>query len=105
MYYNMYTNPVYLILTPRQKLKCQHCLYQQHTHKSIYLHIHVNSNPAGNSSDLAEVVHGKVQPAADGTIPTVNWDIPDPPAWIYGFKSKSVQLVSQFKDCHPDTDQ
>lgn len=74
-------------------------------HTSIYLYIHVNSNPAGKSSDLVDDVHGKVQPAADCTIPTVNRDIPDPPAWIYRFKSKSVQPVGQIKDCHPDTDQ
>jgi hypothetical protein len=61
-------------------------------------------NPAGNSSDQA-VVHGKVQTAANCTIPTVNQDIPHPPAWIYRFKSKSVQPAYQYKDCHPDTDQ
>ena len=60
---------------------------------SIYLHIHVNSNTVGNSSDLADFVHSKVQTAVDCTIPTVNLDIPDPPAWIYRFKSKSVQPV------------
>lgn len=101
----MYTNPVYLVLMTMAEIKCQHCLYQKHTHTSTYLHIHVNSNPAGNSSDLVDVVHSKVQPAADCMIPTVNQDIPDPPAWIYRFKSKPVQPVGQFKDCHPDTDQ
>ena len=57
MYYNMYINPVYLVLMTTAEIKVPTLFIPKHTHTSIYLHINVNSNPAGNLSNLVDAVH------------------------------------------------
>lgn len=61
MHYYMYTNPVVLVLMTMAKTALPPlCKYKKHTHTSIYLCIHVNSNPASNFSNLVDVNHNRM---------------------------------------------